>query len=409
MSEPGLFSSASRPLYDRLRPQSWESFHDFAGLSDLRERFIKKPFSLLLYGPPGTGKTTFLEILMSESGLPGVSLPATGTSLEEIRRLLKQHPWQLLLFLDEIQRFSKARQDFFLKPVEEGRLVLLGATTESPWQYLTRPLLSRMDVRQVKLPEKAEFGRVVTTSWHRLDLKPVPEAILNLIIEKTWPDFRSAFKSLETIYPRIQTNTPESEIIEALEAYFHENRQSFRGITSETYDLISAFIKSVRGSDPDAAVLYLARMLYLDVDPRYIARRLVILASEDIGLANSQGLLIARAAQEAVEDIGMPEARIILSQATIYLAASPKSNSAYLAIDQALDFVKKNDFYPPGHLCNHDPEIKKYKYPHDTGGYIDQSYWPEGLEKVQFYRPVQGRFENSLERRLAESLRKLKK
>ncbi len=406
-----LFAEEHRPLWARLRPDSFSAFVDFSGLLEIRERFIKKPFSLLLYGQPGIGKTTFLELLAQESRLPVHQLPATSVSLEEIRALLKKATGTIIIFLDEIHRFSKARQDFFLKPLEEGEIILLAATTESPWYYLTRPLLSRITVKEIHPPPLEKFKEIIKNSWQQANLPPWPDIILQAICERVWPDFRKVYQTLEYLQPFLLTNRSEKEIAARLEEYFRENRHALKNAVSEEYDLLSAFIKSVRGSAVNAALLYLAQMLHIGVDVTTIARRLVILAAEDIGLANSQALVLAQAGLAAIERIGMPEARIILSEVTIYLAASPKSNSAYNAINKALDYVEKHPVTAPGHICNNSPDIRDYKYPHDYRGFVRQNYWPLNSKEENFYDPYlpdETIFPNSMEPRIMEQLRRLK-
>ncbi|MCB1145525.1 MAG: AAA family ATPase [Leptospiraceae bacterium] len=401
-----LFGNAETPLWTKLRPRDMQSYHDFAGLTALRDEFQKKPFSFLLYGPPGIGKTTFIELLLKEASLPFVSLPAASTSLEEIRKSIDKNPGATILFLDEFHRFAKSRQDYFLKPIEEGRIILIAATTESPWYYITRPLLSRMRVREIKAPQLDQFLDILQTTWQNASLPEIDDLIWQKTIERVYPDFRSAILALEALLPFLETDDKQN-LVEKLDHYFQENRQSLKNFTAKEYDLLSAFIKSVRGSDPDSSILYLAKLLQMGVDPTIPARRLLILASEDIGLANSQALLVAQAAAWAVENTGMPEARIPLAHATIYLAASPKSNAAYNAINAAMKFCEKNEIVPPGHIMNNSPQIKDYKYPHDFQGWVDQNYWAVDVERQNFYKPEKGVFPESKESKLKEIFERL--
>lgn len=386
-----------------MRPESWQSFTDFSDLNQLRQRFLKNPFSFLLYGPAGTGKTTFIELLLAESGHRYHTLPSTATTLEELRKIVYSQSSKTIIFMDEFHRFSKSRQDFFLKPLEDGTVILIAATTESPWYYFTRPLLSRLFLKQITLPSEKTFQEIIQTSW-QAQFKPLPEQVLQQACAGTCPDFRAAYQTLETLSVAQKNGYSSDELLELLDKLFQENRYYRKDFTTYQYDLLSAFIKSVRGTAPDAAILYLAKMLELGIDPALIARRLVILAAEDIGLANSQALVLAEAGFSSIEKIGMPEARIILSEITLYLAASPKSNSAYLAIDKALAFVKGKDIMVPEFLRNTSVQKKKYEYVHDHGGYSRQNYWPAHLEAQPFYEAKKTVFENSNESKVKQSI-----
>ncbi|MCS6985535.1 MAG: AAA family ATPase [Leptospiraceae bacterium] len=383
----GLFDQLKPPLWVRLRPRSFQEFNDFASLGYLRERFLEEPFSLVLYGSPGTGKTTFLEILVKESGYQGASFPAASVGVEEVRELLHKSVRPVVLILDEIHRFAKSRQDVLLNPIEKGELILLGATTESPYHYLTRALLSRVVVKEIHPPDKIRFRSILEESWKRHDLESFPPVIWEEIAEKAWPDLRLAYQALEHILLYKKKNETEERLLYELREFFRNNRPIPRDIVSREYELMSALIKSVRGSDVDSALLYLATLLHIGSDPVYLARRLAILAAEDIGLSEPRALVLASSALTLTERIGLPEARIILSELVIYLCLAPKSNSAYKAIEKALDFVAGNEVKPPGHIVNTNPEIADYKYPHDFGGYVEQDYWPRDLIKKSFYKP----------------------
>lgn len=421
----GLFTHQNLPVWSRLRPGKWEDFSFFSDLKTFRDNFLSSPFSFILYGPPGIGKTTFIELLLRSSEFPSEMLPATSTSLEELRKISKKHAGAFILFLDELHRFSKSRQDYLLKPIEEGRIILAGATTESPWYYFTRPLLSRVRLKEMEPPEKEKFSEIVKKNYlkksqtrqeqegdtHFEDVLQKAE-IWNRVIDYTWPDFRNAYLALEHLSANLPVgealNNPTAHYEKVLKEFFENNRIYNKNREKYSYDLMSAFIKSIRGSDIDASILYLAKLLDLDVDPAFIARRLVIAASEDIGLANSQAAILAEAVMNTVEKIGMPEARIPLAHATIYLAASPKSNSAYKAVDRALKIVRDITINPPLHIVNHSEKINDYRYPHDFGGFVDQNYWPEDLEKENLYQFKGSKFENSMESRINEAMKKLK-
>lgn len=404
-----IFGAEEIPLYRKLRPQNWDDYHDFSGITDLKKQFAKKPFSLLLYGPPGCGKTTTLQLLASASSLPLVSLSSTETTLEEIRKLLKKHTSGFLLFMDEIHRFSKSRQDIFLRPMEEGQIVLLAATTESPWYYLTKPLLSRMRVKEIVAPKLEQYKKIIEQIWQSQESQKPNEHLWNLAVEQTWPDFRKTFLTLEYIEKYLNKNFSQEEATNKLQEFLQENRQLSANFASLQYDNLSAFIKSMRGSDANATVLYLANLLNAGVEPALLARRITVFASEDVGLADSQALVIANSALQAVEKIGMPEARIILSQAAIYMATAPKSNSAYKAINEALRFVKDKNISPPGNIVNHSVEIKNYKYPHQYGGYVKQMYWPADVPKQEFYIPCENKFGENLENIRTKKLSQLHK
>lgn len=372
-----------KPIWVKLRPESFLEFVDFASLGEIREKFLEKPFSFLLYGPPGIGKSTFIEILVKESKLPYIHLSSTEISLEDLRKFLSNQVKPVILVLEEIHRFSKNRQDFFLNPIEQGDVILLATTTESPWYYVSRALLSRFVVKEIHPPKRETFIEIVKNSSQKI-FKNLENLPLERICEKAYPDFRLAFKAIEQLLPLWQKTT-EEQIFREIDNFFSQNRPISKDVTAKEYDFLSAFIKSIRGSEPNAALLYLACLLELGTDPTLIGRRLVIFAAEDIGLANPEALLLAEAAFSAVEKIGMPEAQIILAQVVIYLAASPKSNSAYRAISLARKWVKGKEIYPPRHILNNDPKINEYKYPHDFQGFVLQNYWPENLPKVNFY------------------------
>lgn len=402
-----IFSPEEIPLYRKLRPQNWQDYHDFSNIAELKKQFEQKPFSLLLHGPPGSGKTTTLQLLSALSVLPLVTLSSTESSLEEIRKLLKAHSGGFVLFMDEIHRFAKSRQDIFLRPIEEGQIILLAATTESPWYYLTKPLLSRMRVKEMTLPSHEQYSQVISQIWHKSQREIPPTDLYQMVIDQTYPDFRKTFLALE--YAGKLKNFDLAQANTKLQSFLTENRQLSKDFASTQYDNLSAFIKSMRGSDVDAAILWLANLLGSGVEPALIARRIVVFASEDIGLADNQALVLANNVLQAVEKIGMPEARIILSQAVIYMAQAPKSNSAYQAINQALAFVAGKRIAPPGNIVNHSKEIKHYKYPHQFQGYVEQNYWATGLQRQQFYIPYKSKFGSTEENEKAERLAQVQK
>lgn len=413
---PGLFNtgdsqenpnSMAGPLWAKMRPRTREDWVAWdPSLAELSQRFCDHPFSLILYGPPGTGKTTLAEILLKETNWRTLSFPAASVSLDKIRKEIDRSPRRTVLFLDEIHRFSKARQDFFLKPLEEGRIVLLAATTESPWYYLTRPLLSRVLVKEVTIPDKKIFTGIIQKFWKKYNDNSLPDSVSAAVGEYCWPDFRRAWQLIDFLQPFSGSG---EKLTEKAGQWARDNPGSGEPTGIGEYDYLSALIKSIRGSDPDAALVYLARLLspHLGVDPTLVARRLVVLASEDVGLANPQALPLATQTLIAVEKIGMPEARIHLAHATVYLAVSPKSNRTYIAYEKAARLVAGQHFAPPDHLRNQGPGRKNYLYPHDyPGNFVKQNYWPPDLPKETLLD--WGGSRSQAEERMVEHLKRLK-
>lgn len=402
------FNHHTVPLWARLRPKSIHEYHDFSNLKKLYHEFIEAPFSFLLHGPPGAGKTTFIELLAMQNSLPFFSLASSSTSLPEVRKLVEKSHETIIIFLDEFHRFSKPGQDYFLKPIEEGKVILLAATTESPWYYVSRPLLSRFRIYSVKAPSAEVFLQILQTQWEKNHCPALPDYAFEITVNHSYPDFRKTIIALEALASEFSgKKNAQDEVKSFLVNYFAENKTNAQNTQKHEYNLLSAYIKSLRGSDANAAILYLGKLLQIGTDPTIIARRLVILASEDIGLANSQALLIANAVLNTVEKIGMPEARIPLAHGTVYLAASPKSNAAYKAINDAMQFCKEVDFSPPEHILNHSLKSSQYLYPHDQGGWVEQNYWPENIPFKKFYDPQKGVFPESKEAKVKEILDRL--
>ncbi|MBQ2424796.1 MAG: replication-associated recombination protein A [Alistipes sp.] len=398
------------PLAERLRPQRLEDYigqSHLVGSGGVFRRFIetKNIPSFILWGPPGVGKTTLAKIVAAELGRPFYTLSAVTSGVKEVREVIETAKRQQffnsatpLLFIDEIHRFNKSQQDSLLGAVEKGEVVLIGATTENPSFEVITPLLSRCQVYTLKPMDTdclAELlNRALTTD---VELKK-----RNITVEQTEAlfgfaggDARKLLNILDII-----TSAVEGDVVinnQIVTDSLQQNIALYDKNGEQHYDVISAFIKSVRGSDPNAAIYYLARMLEGGEEPRFIARRLVILASEDIGLANPNALLLANACFDTVHKIGMPEARITLAETTIYLATSPKSNSAYAAINEAIAFVRRdNTLRPvPLHLRNAVTGLMKsegygrdYKYAHDfENNFVFQEFMPDSLAGKKFYNP----------------------
>ncbi len=379
----GLFESESnnKPLAFTVRPSDLSSL---AGQNAIHKRLshlnISKLPHIVFYGPPGTGKTTLANILAVESGLELYSFNAVLGGVNELRALIKSAldlktlgGKRSIIFIDEIHRFNKSQQDALLPHLEAGDFVLFGATTEYPQTSLNKAILSRVQVWPFSKLETEDIKKILLRAIE-LENKDVNEEIINHISEFSNGDARSALNSLELILNQDTSNLSLNEIKEQI---LHSQR-AYDKNSDRHYDVISAFIKSIRGSDANAAILWLAVMLEGNEDPIFIARRLLISASEDIGNADPRALQMATSSITAISQIGMPEARIILAQVTTYLAQAPKSNSSYLAIDAALDFVRNNPTIEvPTHLRNNHPDKNKYKYPHSFNNHwVEQAYLP---------------------------------
>ena len=421
--------STVEPLAYRLRPQTLDQFYGqehILGKGKLLRRMIEadRITSIILYGPPGTGKTTLARIIANCTNATFERLNAVTSGVADIKRICSQTSNDFLnpsgktvLFIDEIHRFNKAQQDALLPSVENGSIVLIGATTENPYFEVNKALISRSSVFMLKALDDSAIAKIlqraITDKEYGLgnyNIKVDDEA-LNHWVTISGGDARRALNALELAV--LTTKPYESGLIRIDFATAVESCQSgavrFDKDGEEHYDNISAFIKSMRGSNPDAAVFYLARALYAGEDPVFLARRIMICASEDVGLANNQALQIAVAASEAVHRIGMPEARIILAQAAIAVAVSPKSNSAYMAINSALaDIEKGKSGTIPMHLRNAPVKGmedqgygKGYKYAHDyPGHFVKMDFLPEELKGTKYYEPS----DNGSEKRVKEWL-----
>ena len=374
--------------------------------------------SFILWGPPGVGKTTLAQIVANTLQLPFYTLSAVTSGVKDVREVIDKarggrffNEGNPILFIDEIHRFSKSQQDSLLGAVEKGVVTLIGATTENPSFEVIRPLLSRCQLYVLKPlgdDDLMELMQRAITHDPELSQRQIVLKETGAILRYSGGDARKLLNILELV---VESSSDEKVVIEDKRVVecLQQNPMAYDKGGEMHYDIISAFIKSIRGSDPDAALYWLARMIAGGEDPKFIARRLVISAAEDIGLANPNALLLANAAFDAVNKIGWPEGRIPLAEATVYLATSPKSNSAYLAIDTALDMVSKTGNLPvPLHLRNAPTELMKqlhyhdgYLYPHDyPDHFVAQQYLPDGLEDLHLWHPARNPQEARSEERM---------
>lgn len=413
------------PLAERMRPTTLDQYigqTHLVGPEGVLRKFVtsRNLSSFILWGPPGVGKTTLAQIMARSLERKFFTLSAINAGVKEVREVLEKARSSRffdsappILFIDEIHRFNKAQQDSLLGAVEQGVVTLIGATTENPSFEIIRPLLSRCQVYILKPLAEEDL----LTLLNRVIKEDTQLKQLDIEIEQTGALLSfsggDARKLLNIVDMICGTADGEKVIIndETVRASLQQNIARYDKNGEEHYDVISAFIKSVRGSDPNAAVYYLARMLSGGEEPRFIARRLCILASEDIGLANPNALLLAEACFNTVHNIGMPEARITLAQTTIYLATSPKSNSAYMAINKAMAQVEKEGYRPvPLHLRNAPTQLMEkagygtgYKYAHDyPGRFVDLEFMPEGLSGRRFWEPAENPAEEKMKIRMDE-------
>lgn len=414
------------PLAERLRPKTLSEYigqRHLVGEGAVLQRMIatSRINSFILWGPPGVGKTTLARIIAEQTEASFYTLSAVTSGVKDVRDVIesctqesrsvftKHRP---ILFIDEIHRFNKSQQDSLLGAVEKGIITLIGATTENPSFEIIRPLLSRAQVYVLQPLEESDLkellNRAITT-----------DEILKkrtIKVEETTALFRYSggdARKLLNILDLLEQSTDDTDDIiindEIVTERLQKNPAAYDRNGEMHYDIISAFIKSVRGSDPDAAIYWLARMVEGGEDPAFIARRLVILAAEDIGLANPNALLLANATFDSLQKIGWPEGRIILAECTVYLATSPKSNSAYLAIDKAIETVKMTGNLPvPLHLRNAPTKLMKdlgykagYKYSHDyTNHYVRQQYLPDELDGARFWESADNQSEIKMQERM---------
>ena len=418
---------AQQPLAERLRPQSLEDYigqKHLVGENGVFRKFIASGSvpSFILWGPPGVGKTTLAKIVATSLNRPFYTLSAVTSGVKEVREVIEKAKNQHLfsarsafLFIDEIHRFNKSQQDSLLGAVEQGIVTLIGATTENPSFEVISPLLSRCQVYVLKPMDDEELQTLLNralNSDEELKKRNIEIRETEALFRFSGGDARKLLNILDIIIGASSGDIVISD--ERVTECLQQNIALYDKSGEQHYDVISAFIKSVRGSDPNAAIYYLARMLAGGEEPRFIARRLVILASEDIGLANPNALLLANACFDTVHKVGMPEARITLAETTIYLATSPKSNSAYAAINKALAMVERatTNRPVPLHLRNAPTKLMgdmgygaNYRYAHDyTGNFVAQEFLPESLSGTRFYTPNTG---NAQEAKIAERIHAL--
>ena len=416
------------PLASRLRPTSIEEIvgqQHIIGKDKLLYRAIKadKLGSLIFYGPPGTGKTTLAKVIANTTSAEFKQINATIAGKKDMEEVVQHaknnmgmYGKKTILFVDEIHRFNKGQQDYLLPFVEDGTLILIGATTENPYFEVNSALISRSSVFELKSLEKedvktllrrAVYDEVKGMGSYRAE---ITEEALEFLADISGGDARNALNAIELgILTTERSEDGKIHItLEVAEECIQKRVVRYDKTGDNHYDTISAFIKSLRGSDPDAAVYYLAKMLYAGEDIKFIARRLMISASEDVGNADPYALTVAVSASQAVERIGMPEAQIILAQATTYIASAPKSNASYLAIAEAMENVKTQKTTVPTHL--QDAHYKGaanlghgigYKYAHNyPEHYVKQQYLPDEIQGSKFYRPTEIGFEKGIKERL---------
>ena len=422
------------PLASRLRPTTLEEVagqKHIIGKDKLLYRAIKadKISSVIFYGPPGTGKTTLAKVIANTTSAEFKQINATIANKKDMEEVVEgakaslgMYGKKTILFIDEIHRFNKSQQDYLLPFVEDGTLILIGATTENPYFEVNNALISRSIIFELKPLDREDIKELIYRAVND-EIKGM--GAYKAVLDENAADFLAdicggdARMALNAIELGILTTDRSDDgyihiTIEVAEQCIQKRAARYDKDGDNHYDTVSAFIKSMRGSDVDAAIYYLARMLYAGESVTFIARRIIICASEDVGLADPQALVVANAAAQAVHNIGMPEARIVLAQAVAYVASAPKSNSVYKAIDEALMYVKNN---PTGAIPAHlqDAHYKgaaklghglNYKYAHDyKNNYVVQQYMPDGMENISFYQPTDNGYEADIKAHL-EKIRK---
>jgi putative ATPase len=418
----------NRPLAERMRPQTLD---EYAGQEHLvgQGKPIRKmienndPVNMILWGPPGTGKTTLALIIATQVQADFIQLSAVSSGVKEVRQAIEKAEYnktrsgkKTILFIDEIHRFNKAQQDSLLQSAEQGTIILIGATTENPSFEVISPLLSRSRVYVLEELSKNDFKKILDNALTKdavLSRQEIEVADKEMLMRLSNGDARRMLNGLELAIKLTKPDENKKITLtnEIIKEAFQANYIKYDKNQEEHYNIISAFIKSVRGSDPDAALYWMARMLKGGEDPKYIARRMIVLASEDIGNADPYALTMATSCFTAIDYIGMPEGRLVLAQTATYLASCPKSNASYLAISDASEDVEKLPAYNvPVHLRNAPTKLMKdlgygqeYKYAHDYDKkFIDQQYLPDELKGKVYYHPNEEGAEEKFKKRLAE-------
>lgn len=417
------------PLAERMRPQTLDDYvgqEHLVGEGCALRRMIdnKRVSSFIMWGPPGVGKTTLAQIIAKSVGSAFFTLSAVSSGVKDVRDVIEKAQRSTffdsptpILFIDEIHRFSKSQQDSLLAAVERGTVILIGATTENPSFEVITPLLSRCQVYVLKPLSNEDLNKLLHHAIEKdaiLKHRDIKVEETTALFQYSGGDGRKLLNILDLVVSSVKDGEQVVINDKIVKTQLQLNPAAYDKDGEMHYDIISAFIKSIRGSDPDGALYWLARMVSGGEDPKFIARRLIISASEDIGLANPNALLLANAAFDAVQKIGWPEGRIPLAEATVYLACSPKSNSAYLGIGAALAEVEKSGNQPvPLHLRNAPTKLMAqlgygadYKYPHDyEGHWVEQQYLPDNLKDSHFWEPQS----NPQEARLVANSPKTKK
>ena len=419
-----MYEGIKIPLAERIRPSSLDDYvgqEHLVGKGSVLRNMIESGnlSSFILWGPPGVGKTTLANIISKQLDRNFYTLSAVSSGVKDVREVISKakdknlfNPKTPILFIDEIHRFNKGQQDALLGAVEDGTIILIGATTENPSFEVISPLLSRCQVFVLKELTVENLGILLDRALQKdpyLSSRNIEIREREALMRYSGGDARKLLNVLEIVVSSIPTGEPVVITNDIVKDRLQENMALYDKNGEQHYDIISAFIKSMRGSDPNAAVYWLARMIKGGEDPLFIARRMVILAAEDIGLANPNALLLAQSTFAAVQQIGMPEGRIPLSECAIYLASSPKSNSSITAIDAAMALVEQQgDLSVPLHLRNAPTKLMKelgyhkgYKYAHDfEGNFTDLEFLPQEMSGTKIYEPSDNKSEQELRRRL---------